>query len=158
MLELTESGEIQGVVVAKLDRLTRSMRDLHSLLEGVFSQIELHSVSEQINTSSAGGRLVLNVLMSVAEWEREAIGERTSAAIQAKLRRGERTGRAPYGFQWEEGDLIPNQKEQELITLVRELRSRGVTWGELISTLEIEGYQTRSGGRWCPKTLRKMVS
>ena len=69
-----KAGAFGGVVVAELDRLTRSMRDLHKLLDEVFGAVELHSVAEKVDTSSAAGRLVLNVLMSVAEWERETIG------------------------------------------------------------------------------------
>lgn len=158
LIELAESGNIEGVVIAKLDRLTRSMRDLHILLERVFSKIELHSVAEQVNTASASGRLVLNVLMSVAEWEREAIGERTSTALQAKKARGERMGRAPYGKRWEEGELVDDEREQEVIACVRELRARGLRWSDLISELETRGIKTRSGGTWCPKTLRKMIA
>ena len=101
VIALADAGEIDGVVIAKLDRLTRSMRDLHQLLDQVFSKVELHCVAESINTGSAAGRLVLNVLMSVSAWEREAIGERTSEALQAKKAKGERTGNPPYGWRRE---------------------------------------------------------
>ena len=58
----------------------------------------LLSVGEQIDTRSAAGRLVLNVLASVSQWEREAIGERTATVMQHKARQGEYTGgQAPYG-------------------------------------------------------------
>ena len=80
LYQLVAGGEVDGVVVSKLDRLTRSIRDLHMLLEGLFNTIDLHSVSEKVDTNSASGRLVLNVLMSVAEWEREAISEASATA------------------------------------------------------------------------------
>lgn len=80
-LAMLESGAADALVVVKLDRLTRSVRDLGELVEGVFAEkgAALLSVSEQIDTRSAAGRLVLNVLASVSQWEREAIGERTAA-------------------------------------------------------------------------------
>ena len=81
-LAMLKSGEADALVVVKLDRLTRSVRDLGELVDRYFAngKAALLSVSEQIDTRSAGGRLVLNVLASVSQWEREAIGERTADA------------------------------------------------------------------------------
>src|SRR6266446_4692918 len=73
--------------------------DLH-LVETHFAtgKAALLSVGEQIDTRSAAGRLVLNVLASVSQWEREAIGERTATVMQHKAKQGEYTGGwAPYG-------------------------------------------------------------
>ncbi len=57
-----------------------------------YAELHLLSVGEQIDTRSAAGRLVLNVLASVSQWEREAIGERTATAMQHKAKQGEYTG------------------------------------------------------------------
>lgn len=71
-----DQGDVGGLVITKLDRLTRNVRDLGDLVERYFtSTCALLSVSDSIDTRMAGGRLVLNVLTSVAQWEREAIGE-----------------------------------------------------------------------------------
>ena len=64
-----QSGEANGIIVTKLDRLTRSVADLGKLVETYFQEHALLSVSEQIDTRSAAGRLVLNVLASVSQWE-----------------------------------------------------------------------------------------
>jgi DNA invertase Pin-like site-specific DNA recombinase len=75
--------------------------DLGKLVERYFGtgKWALLSVSEQIDTRSAAGRLVLNVLASVSQWEREAIGERTSAALKHKAAQGEYIGGdVPYGY------------------------------------------------------------
>src|SRR5580698_4050355 len=96
---LRKGGEADALLVVKLDRLTRSVRDLGELVERHFApgRAALMSVGEQIDTRSAAGRLVLNVLASVSQWEREAIGERTSVAMQHMASQGEYTGgRAPY--------------------------------------------------------------
>ena len=78
----------EALIVVKLDRLTRSVVDLGSIVDRCNRQgWALMSVSEQIDTRTAAGRLVLNVLASVSQWERETIGERTSAAMRAKHRR-----------------------------------------------------------------------
>ena len=70
-LRALEAGEADALVVDKLDRLTRSVRDLDLLINGLFQRFTLVSVAEQIDTSSPSGRLVLNVLASVSQWERK---------------------------------------------------------------------------------------
>jgi site-specific DNA recombinase len=89
-LRALEGGLADAVVVVKLDRLTRSVRDLGNLVEQYFAtgRFSLLSVGEQIDTRSAAGRLVLNVLASVAQWEREATGERTRLRCVTRLRAG----------------------------------------------------------------------
>ncbi|GAC1430248.1 MAG: hypothetical protein NVSMB62_27670 [Acidobacteriaceae bacterium] len=99
-LGMLKRGEAAALLVVKLDRLTRSVVDLGRLVEQYFApgRAALLSVSEQIDTRSAAGRLVLNVLASVSQWEREAIGERTAVAMQHKVAQGEYTGgQTPYG-------------------------------------------------------------
>src|SRR6267142_5515223 len=99
-LGMLKAGQAEALLVVKLDRLTRSVVDLGTLVERYFApgKAALLSVGEQIDTRSAAGRLVLNVLASVSQWEREAIGARTATAMQHKVRQGEYTGGwAPYG-------------------------------------------------------------
>jgi site-specific DNA recombinase len=127
---LLRANEAEAILVVKLDRLTRSVHDLGVLLDEYFThpRFALLSVSENIDTRSAGGRLVLNVLASVAQWEREAIGERTKAALGVKRHRGQYTGgRPPYG--WRLGTdgttLDPDPAEQAVIAEAGSLRERG---------------------------------
>jgi len=82
----------------------------------------LLSVSDSIDTGSASGKLMLNVLMSVAQWEREAISERTQEAVDELKRRGVRMGGAPYGWQYtkepdEHGrrNIVTHPCEQKII-------------------------------------------
>jgi site-specific DNA recombinase len=174
VIKSVESGEVEGVLVAKLDRLTRSMTDLHVLLNTVFSKVELHSVAEKVDTSTAAGRLVLNVLMSVAEWEREAIGERTSAALQAKkakkakkaesvarkakmMMRKAINGRAPFGWQWKDGDLVPEKKEQEVIVLLKELRESGTNFSQIAAYMNEQGIPTSRNGKWQSITVKRIL-
>ena len=78
-LALLKTGPVEALLVVKLDRLTRSVVDLGQLIETYFApgKAALMSVAEQIDTHSAAGRLVLNILASVSQWERETIAERT---------------------------------------------------------------------------------
>src|SRR6202158_4750623 len=77
LLELVDAGEVQAVIIAKLDRLTRSVKDLCTLLETFTRRgVALISVAESLDTGSAAGRLVINIMTAVSQWEREAIGQK----------------------------------------------------------------------------------
>ena len=85
LLSLVDSGAVSTVIIAKLDRLTRSVADLAELMKRFERRgVSLVSVADSLDTGSAAGRLVLNIMVSVSQWEREAIGERTRDAMQHK--------------------------------------------------------------------------
>jgi len=147
-----------GIVIAKLDRLTRSVRDLQSLLDA-FSKKEIHSVSEKIDTSSPTGRLILNVLTSVASWESEISGERTSSALQAKQNQAQQAeherartekrkprrininGRPPYGYTWNNGELCTVESEQTILNIITERRIAGIPYAKIATELSELGHR-----------------
>lgn len=140
------SGRADALVVVKLDRLTRSVGDLGRLVEDYFQSHALLSVSEQIDTRSAAGRLVLNVLASVSQWEREVIGERTSAAMQHMKTAGQYTGgKPPYGFQLVDGELVEHEAEQAVLALVKEYRAKGMPLRQIAQALADNGFKSRAG-------------
>ncbi len=160
-LERHDGGEADGLVIAKLDRLTRSVRDLGDLVEKYFAEgrFVLLSVGEQIDTRSAGGRLVLNLLASVSQWEREAIGERTRVALQHLQAQGAHIGSAPFGMAWTPtGGLVPVEDEIETVQLVRRLRGEGMSLREIADRLTADGRRTKRGGRWYPSTIRNVLT
>jgi site-specific DNA recombinase len=154
----------EGLVVAKLDRLTRSLRDWQHLIEEHFEEKRgkrLFSVEESIDTRRASGRLVLNVIMTVAQWEREVIGERTKDALQAKIARGERCDKVRFGHDLDADGrtLVENAREQEAIRLMREWRAQGKTYRQLCDLVEEMGIETKEGGKvWLPMTIRRILS
>jgi site-specific DNA recombinase len=99
LLSLVNSGKVHGVIVAKLDRLTRSVKDLCQLLE-LFERkgVALVSVAEWFDTRPAAGRLVITIMGAVSQWQREAIGERTRDVLAHKRSNGERVGNIHYGY------------------------------------------------------------
>ena len=169
VLELLESGQGGGVIVSKLDRLTRSVRDMGSLVERYFAdgRLRLVSVGEQVDTSTAAGRLVLNVLTSVAEWERETIGERTRAALAAKRRRGEHVGGVPIGFERDPdrpGHLRPradpdDSREGVMRREVLLMRERGHTIRAIADELTRRGLPAPRGSRrWHATTVARILA
>jgi site-specific DNA recombinase len=157
-------GGADGVVIAKLDRLTRSLKDWADLIDEFFSEKagkRLFSVGDSIDTRTAGGRLVLNVLMTVAQWEREIIAERTSEALQAKIARGERCGKIRFGYDLADDGkmLVPNAGEQETIRILTEWRAQGKTYRDLVKMVEDLGIETKEGNRiWLPATIRRILT
>lgn len=155
------AGKVQGIIVVKLDRLTRSVRDLGDLVERYFGAdgAALLSVGEQIDTRSAGGRLVLNVLASVSQWEREAIGERTTVVMRLKASRGEYCGgNVPYGHRLVDGGiLVPDEAEQRVIAYARELRGQGYSYARIGYHLARNGMTPRDGQTWAPTQVSRLL-
>jgi DNA invertase Pin-like site-specific DNA recombinase len=149
-LGMLRTGQASALLVAKLDRLTRSVKDLGTLVEDYFlsDKITLLSVADSIDTRTAAGRLVLNVLGSVAQWERETIGERTTDALRHKRNKGEKTGGdVPYGFRLADDGktLRPDAAEQALLKAIREARQRGLSQRAVVADLTRQGFTTRKG-------------
>jgi DNA invertase Pin-like site-specific DNA recombinase len=163
MLKGKKSG-IEGLVVCKLDRLSRSVKDWNTLIDGYFGERagkQLFSVSDSIDTRTAAGRLVLNVLMSVAQWEREAIGERTRDAMQQKRTTGQRVGKIPFGciLDADGKTLIPDPAEQGTIALIRGMRAEGLTLRQIAEGLDRRGIVTKEGnGRWTHQAVASILS
>jgi len=140
-----QAGDASALIVTKLDRLTRSVGDLGRLVDAYFKDFALLSVAEQIDTRTAAGRLVLNILASVSQWEREAIGERTSAAMRHMREQGLYTGgQAPYGFRLEAGNLVQDFAEQQVLDLVRKYRRQGLTLRTIANVLSEQGIRSRA--------------
>jgi site-specific DNA recombinase len=162
-LSMLKAGKADALLVVKLDRLTRSVRDLCDLVDRYFrdGRRALLSVSEQVDTRSAAGRMVLNVLSSVSQWEREAIGERTAAAMQHKQAAGEYIGgAAPYGYQLaaDGARLAPIAAEQAVITEARKLRAAGLSLRKVAEALDARGLRARNGRRFAPAQVARLVA
>jgi len=163
-LGMLKAQEADGLLVVKLDRLTRSVVDLGSLVRDYFGErgSALMSVSENIDTRSAAGRLVLNVLASVSQWEREAIGERTKSAMQFKKSKGEFTGgkRAPYGYRLSDDGvhLEEHSGEQEVLKVIRGYREEGLSLRKIASILAAKGFKTRKGNQFSASQIKRWAA
>jgi site-specific DNA recombinase len=140
-----EVGEVDAVVVYKVDRLSRSLLDFARLME-VFEKhgVSFVSVTQSFNSTSSLGRLTLNILLSFAQFEREIIAERTRDKMSAARRKGKWTGGSPvlgYDVDPRGGRLMVNEGEagrvraifdlylehRSVIAVVREVNNRGWT-------------------------------
>jgi DNA invertase Pin-like site-specific DNA recombinase len=103
---------------------------------------------------------VLNVLMSVAQWERETIGERTHDAMEYKSLKGERVGKVPFGYDLgaDGVQLIPNEAEQRVLSLIGQLRAGGLSLRAIAAELTARGIPTKEGEtEWVHTTIARIV-
>lgn len=134
-LQRIADGEADGLIVAKLDRLTRSMIDFALLLEWFTdANATLVALDLEIDTSTPGGRLVAHVFAAAAEWERGAIAERTKAGLVEARRRGAKFRPAVVD-------------DPEIVQLVRDLRDCGQSYEQIARELNERGIPTVRGGK-----------
>ena len=162
-LNMLRRGSAEALLVVKLDRLTRSVRDLGDLIAGPFApgKAALLSVGEQVDTRTASGRMVLNIMATISQWERECIGERTATAMQHKAASGEyRGGLAPYGFCVADDGvrLAEVEAEQAVLAVARELRASGLSLRAVARALEARGLRSRVGRAFSAMQIRGMVA
>jgi DNA invertase Pin-like site-specific DNA recombinase len=158
-LQAIKAGKAEALIVVKLDRLTRSVADLGHLVKTIFTKAALLSVSEQIDTRSASGRLVLNVLASVSQWEREAIGERTVAVMQSMKAKGLYTGgNVPYGKMLQGGELVNNPIEQAIIEQAKDLKAQGYSLRQIATVFSEQGYRTRKDTDFSHTLVARMAA
>src|SRR4051812_5566620 len=151
VMALVNAGKVGGGIVGKLDRLTRSVKDLCGLLELLEKRkVALVSVAESLDTGSAAGRLVITIMGAVSQWEREAIGERTRDALRHKRAQGYRSGNLPYGYHLaaDGRTLEPDATEQKAMSEIRDLRRSGQTLRGIAVALNERGHRTRRGTDW----------
>ena len=125
-----EEGKAAVLVVVKLDRLSRSVRDIFGLIEDEFqgNGSSLVSIEENLDATTAAGRFVLTILAGMAQMERELTGERTRGALHHLQTQGKWVGRVPFGWRMgEDGKLVKHEVEQKTLRKARRLRRRGET-------------------------------
>lgn len=164
LMRAARRGELDAIVVAKLDRWGRSMRHLSAALGDLDDwHIRFASVAEAIDSSTPSGRLLRNVLGAIAEFEREAIIERTSSGLRAVARGGWWPGGPPpYGYRIERlgnrSRLVINDDEADTIrTAVVCLIDRRMTTWQTAAELNALGLPPRRADRWNHHNLRRML-
>jgi site-specific DNA recombinase len=145
LLEMVDQRAIEAVVIYKLDRLTRSVGDLNHLIGAIQKRgVKLVSIEESLDPTTACGELMMNLLISVSQWERRVIGERTRAAMQHLKGQGRVVGRA--GF----------DDPTTLARITRE-RNQGRSYQEIAQGLTQDRIPSGRGGQWTAMTVRRIA-
>ena len=147
MLSL-EAGEADLLVVSKLDRLSRSVSDFARFMEERARKNgwELVVLDLGVDTSTPTGEMFANMMVTLAQWERRIIGERTKDGLAAKRAAGVRLGRPP---------VLPSST----VRRIRNLRSRGHSFAEIARRLNADDTPTaHPPSRWHPATVKKVLA
>lgn len=137
------AGRAQVLIVAKLDRLSRSLLDFAALMaQSSREGWSIDALDIGIDTSTINGELIANIIMALAQWERRIIGQRTTLALEQVKSRGTRLGRPTV--------ITPDAR-----AIVRAMRRQGSSYRQIAAALDAAGEPTPQGGtRWHASTVR----
>jgi site-specific DNA recombinase len=159
LLNAARRGKV--VVVAKLDRLFRSVADAANVIADFDKRgIELIAIAEGFDMTSPYGRAMAQMASVFAELERAMIRERTRTAMSVKRLRGERiSGHAPFGWDFgPDGHLVENGREQKVIARIRRLRAQGLSYRGIAARLDAEGNFPKRGRKWIHTTIKAILA
>jgi len=153
--------KVQNVLVFKIDRLTRSTRDLIGLMDLFHDHgCGFNSLTESIDTNTASGRMFVKIIGIFAEFERENLIERITVAKEKKTREGY-ANRIPYGYSQEKGDRNITIDEEEA-KIVKEIFSmylkKHMTFSAIVRELDMRGIKSSAGVKWNTPTVAYMLS
>ena len=154
-----DAGRIDIVVIYKIDRLSRSLADFARMVE-VFDRcgVSFSAVTQQINSATSMGRLMLNVLLSFAQFEREVTGERIRDKIAASKAKGMwMGGPLPLGYDVQSRLLIVNEAEAAVVRRIFADFTRDRSTTHMVRNYAAEGIRTKTGRTFCKQSIYKLL-
>lgn len=156
MIQDIKDGKINKIIVHKLDRLTRSIKDLEEICTFLDqNNCSLESISEDINTSSANGKFFIRMLTILAQLEIERTSERTKFGMVGAVKKGHFVGRAPIGYDKVDKKLVINDIESEVIRRIFDLYIKGMAANAITKLLNEEKVLNR---KWIPTLVDRILS
>ncbi len=155
LLEDIKQNKIDIILAYKIDRLTRSPKDFYQLIEFLEKRdVSFISVTERFDTSTPGGRLLRNIMLTFAQFERELTSERTRDKMLERARKGLCSGGyAPFGYERKNKKFIINKKESEIIRLIFETYVEIGSIGKLYDFLKEKNIKNRQGNPFLKPTI-----
>ena len=148
-----------ALVSYSLSRLARSTKDLIEISEEVSKKKgDLVSLSESIDTTTAAGKMMFQMLAVLSEFERNLTAERTAGALQHKKATNQKyCNQTPYGFAAIEGRLVQVQQEAEIVAEIQASRTAGNTLQSIADSLNTRGIPTKTNKQWAPATIHLLL-
>lgn len=159
MLYDVKNDEIGVIVTIKLDRISRSVQDFHRILE-IFddNNVSLVSVTQGFDTGTAAGKLLRNILIDFAQFERDINSERTKEKRIMRARKGLwNGGTVPFGYKSVDKKLVIDKSAAKIIREIFEkfVETKSVT--KVRDHLDIRGYKTKNGKKWGKTTIHSIL-
>lgn len=156
MIQDIKDGKINKIIVYKLDRLTRSIKDLEEICTFLEeNNCSLESMCEDINTSTANGKFFIRMLTILAQLEIERTSERTKFGMFGAVKKGHFVGRAPIGYDKTDKKLVINDLESEVIKRIFDLYIKGTAANAITKLLNEEKILNR---KWIPTLVDRILS
>ncbi len=156
MIQDIKDGKINKIIVYKLDRLTRSIKDLEEICTFLEeNNCSLESMCEDINTSTANGKFFIRMLTILAQLEIERTSERTKFGMIGAVKKGHFVGRSPIGYDKVDKKLVVNDIESEVIRRIFDLYIKGVAANAITKLLNEEKALNR---KWIPTLVDRILS
>jgi DNA invertase Pin-like site-specific DNA recombinase len=145
-LTMIEGGDADGLLVSKLDRLSRSLLDFSTLMERSRRKgWAIVALDLGVDTTTPAGEMMANVLATFSQFERRLIGQRTKDALAVKKAEGVQLGR-------------PRTLDDKTVARIVKMRDRGLSLAAIAKKLTDEGAPTAQGGaRWYPSTVNHVL-
>ena len=150
-----------ALLVMKMDRIHRNSKNFMMMMENLNEKNkEFVSMTESLDTSTAMGRFVMDIIQRIAQLESEQIGERVYVGMRQKAKDGKGMlgSPAPYGYEYNDGNFVEVDDEIDTVKRIYEMYLNGSSLGDIASWLEKEGVKTKKGGRWDKKTVARILS
>ncbi|EOP86000.1 hypothetical protein IGM_04375 [Bacillus cereus HuB4-4] len=152
-------GVIKIILVYKLDRLTRSVRDLYTMLETFDKHdCKFKSATEVYDTTTAMGRLFITLVAALAQWERENTAERVRVVMENNVKNGKwKGGTLAYGYQLKNGNIVINEDEAATVSFIfNKIKFTGPL--AIVRELIKKNIPTRTGSDWHVDTIRGIIT
>lgn len=159
MMDEIKKGNIDVLLVYRLDRLTRSVLDLYTILQVLDeNNCSFKSATEVYDTTNAMGRLFITLVAAIAQWERENLAERVRMGMEKKTKLGLwKGGTPPYGYQIIDKALSIDEHEKKVVKNVFEL-AKTIGFYSIAKQFTVKGFTTRKGGDWHVDTVRDIAN
>lgn len=150
--------KIDIVLIYKLDRLSRSIKDTMTLIEDFFkpNNVDLISLSENFDTSQAIGMATVGMLSTFAQLERDTIAQRMIAGKVQSVKNGNYINHAPFGYVRKDGKLIKDEKTRECVEFIFKKLLDGYSTTQIAKLLELNNYSSLRKGLWHYATINRI--
>lgn len=157
MLEDGKQGKINMIIALKLDRITRSTRDWETLMDYLEKyNINIAFVNDDINTTTANGKMVSRIMMSVSQNEIERTSERTIIGLEGAIKQGHIPARAPLGYKHIDKKLVPDPLTKDIVIRIYNLYFEGLTYNTIAKLFNKEKVLDKTN--WKDTSILKIIT